>query len=98
MIVTPQIERLRTIEQLRAFVEGAEPVDYKSKDHTAAHEVDKACDGVSRLAMCAILRCQFDIHGDPRFVRLAGLSRSHLYNYARRAPTDEADDVGEDAS
>ena len=27
-----------------------------------------------------ILRRAFEVHGDPRFERLAGISRSHVYN------------------
>ena len=154
--MTLQTGRLRTMEQLRAFVEGAEAVDYEPKDRAAAYElvrralvrfdyhrlgradrgcvrayigkvcgfsaaqttrlirqqaqtgvvvdrrarnsgrpfgrvytpadirllaeVDEAYDGMSGLATCAVLRHQFEVHGDPRFERLAGLSRSHLYN------------------
>ena len=154
--MTLQTERLRTMEQLRAFVEGAEAVDYQPKDRAAAYElvrralvrfdyhrlgradrgcvrayigkvcgfsaaqttrlirqqaqtgvvadrrarnsgrpfatvytpadirllaeVDEAYDGMSGLATCAVLRRAFEAYGDPRFARLAGLSRSHLYN------------------
>ena len=56
--------------------------------------------GMSGLATCEILRREFEVHGDRRFERLAGLSRSHLNNLraarVARVP-DEADDVGEDA-
>ena len=37
MIVTLQTERLRTMEQVRAFVEGSEPVDYQPKDRASAY-------------------------------------------------------------
>ena len=154
--MTLQTERLRSMEQLRAFVEGSEPVDYEPKDRAAAYElvrrtlarfdyhllgradrgcvrayigkvcgfsaaqttrlirqhaetgaledrrarnsgrsfepvyapadirllaeVDEAYGGMSGLATCEVLRRAFHVHGDPRFERLAGLSRSHLYN------------------
>ena len=35
---------------------------------------------MSGLATCEILRRAFEVHGDPRFERLAGISRSHVYN------------------
>ena len=154
--MTLQTGRLRTMEQVRAFVEGSEPVDYKPKDRASAYafvrrtlvglrydrlgradrgcvrayigkvcgfspaqitrlvrqqaqtgvvedrrtrnsgrafervytmsdirllaEVDEAFGGMSALATCEVLRREFEVHGDPRFERLAGLSRSHLYN------------------
>ena len=37
MIVTVQAERLRTMEQVRAFVEGCEPVDHQPRDRAGAH-------------------------------------------------------------
>ena len=37
--MTLQTERLRTMEQLRAFVEGAEAVDCQPKDRAAAYEL-----------------------------------------------------------
>ena len=154
--MTLQTERLRTMEQVRAFVEGSGPVDYKPMDRASVYafvsralarfdyhllgradrgcarayirkacglspaqitrlirqqaetgavedrrgrnsgrpfetvygpadirllaEVDEAFEGMSGLATCEILRRQFAVHGDVRFERLAGLSRSHLYN------------------
>ena len=154
--MTLQTARLRTMEQVRAFVEGSEPVDYKPLDRASSYafvrgalarfdyhllgradrgcvrayirkvcgfspaqitrlirqqaetgavedrrgrnsgrpfetvygpadirllaEVDEAFMGMSGLATCEILRRQFEVHGDARFERLAGLSRSHLYN------------------
>ena len=156
MIVTLQIERLRTIEQLKAFVAGSAPVDCKPLDRESAYdfvrrtlvafdyhrqgkadrgcvrryivkvtglspaqltrlvadtprpapwwtcaratagdrsrrryrpidirllaEVDQAFGQMSGLATCEILRRAFEVHGDPRFERLAGISRSHVYN------------------
>ena len=156
MIVTLQTERLRTMEQVRAFVEGSEPVDYKPEDQAARYAfvrktavkfdyhllgradrgcvrayigkvcgfspaqisrllrqqaetgvvedrrarnsgrpfetvytpadirrlaaVDEAFGGMSGLATCEILRREFEVHGDARFERLAGISRSHVYN------------------
>ena len=154
--MTLQTERLRTMEQVRAFVEGSEPVDYKPQDRASAYafvrrtlvafhydrlgradrgcvrayigkvcgfspaqitrlvrqqaqtgvvedrrarnsgrafervytlpdirllaEVDEAFAGMSALATCEVLRREFEVHGDARFERLAGLSRSHVYN------------------
>ena len=154
--MTFQIERLRTIEQLEAFVSGSGPVDCKPLDRESAYdfarrtlvafdyhrlakadrgwvrryvvkvtglspaqltrlvarhaetgtvvalrarnngrpfetryrpidirllaEVDKAFGQMSELATCEILRRAFEVHGDPRFERLAGISRSHVYN------------------
>ena len=154
--MTLQTERLRTMERVRAFVEGSEPVDYQPKDRASAYafvrrtlvafdydrlgradrgcvrayigkvcgfspaqitrlvrqqaqtgvvedrrvrnsgrafervytlpdirllaEVDEAFGGMSALATCEVLRREFEVHGDARFERLAGLSRSHVYN------------------
>ncbi len=36
-MVSLQTERLRTVEQVRAFAEGSEPVDYKPKDRASAY-------------------------------------------------------------
>ena len=145
--MTLQIERLRTIEQLKAFVAGSAPMDCKPLDRESAYdfvrrtlvtfdyhrlgkadrgcvrryvvkvtgvspaqltrlvarlrarnsgrpfetryrpidirllaEVDEAFGQMSGLATCEILRRAFEVHGDPRFERLAGISRSHVYN------------------
>ena len=154
--MTLQTERLRTMEQVRTFVEGSEPVDYKPQDRASAYafvrrtlvafdygglaraergclrtyigkvcgfspaqitrlvrqqaetglvedrragnsgrpfetvytpadirllaDVDEAYGGMSGLGTCEILRREHEVHGDARFERLAGLSRSHLYN------------------
>ena len=154
--MTLRIERLRTIEQLEAFVAGSAPVDCKPLDGESAYdfvrrtlvafdyhrlgkadrgcvrrygvkvtalspaqlirlvsrhaetgavvdlrarssgrpfetrygpidirllaEVDEAFGQMSGLATCETLRRAFDVHGDPRFERLAGISRSHVYN------------------
>ena len=153
--MTLQTERLRSMEQVRAFVEGSEPVDYKPQDRAAAYAfvgrtaakfdyhllgradrgcvrayIGKVCGfspaqisrllkqhaetgavedrrarnsgrpfetvytpadirllavvdeafGMSALATCEILRREFEVHGDARFERLAGISRSHVYN------------------
>ena len=42
--------------------------------------VDEAFGGMSALATREVLRREFEVHGDPRFERLAGVSRSHMYN------------------
>ena len=153
--MTLQTERLRAMEQVRAFVEGSEPVDYKPKDQAERYafvrkaaakfdyhllgradrgcvraHIGKVCGfspaqisrllrrhaeagvvedrrarnsgrpfetvhthgdirllaavdeafGMSALATCEILRREFEVHGNPRFERLAGVSRSHVYN------------------
>lgn len=38
---------------------------------------------MSGLATCEVLRREYRVHEDSRFVRLATLSRSHLYNLRR---------------
>ena len=38
MIVTLQIERIRTIGQVATFVEASEPVDFQPTDRTGAYE------------------------------------------------------------
>ena len=43
-------------------------------------EVDEAFGQMWGLATCETLRRAFEVHGDPRFERLAGISRSHVYN------------------
>ena len=154
--MTLQTERLRTIEQLEAFVAGSAPADCKPLDRESAYdfvrrtlvafnyhrlrkadrgcvrryvvkvtalspaqltrlvarhaetgavvdlrarnsrrpfetrygpidirllaEVDEAFGQMSGLATCEILRRAFEVHVDPRFERLAGISRSHSYN------------------
>ena len=154
--MTLQTERLRTVEQVRAFVEGSEAVDYKPKNPGARYALvgktavkfdyhrlgradrdcgrayvgkmcgfspaqigrllrqqaetgvvedrrvrnsgrpfetvytpadirllavaDEAFGGMSGLATCEILRHEFEVHGDARFERLAGISRLHVYN------------------
>ena len=154
--MTLQLERLRTIEQLKAFVAGSAPVDCKPLDRASVYdfvrrtlvafdyhrlgkadrgcvrryvvkvtalsaaqltrlvarhaetgavvdlrarnsgrafetrygridirllaEIDEAFGQMSGLATCEILRRALEVHGDPRFERLAGISRSHVYN------------------
>ena len=43
-------------------------------------EVDEAFGQMSGRATCEILRRAFEVQGDPRFERLAGISWSHVYN------------------
>ena len=159
MIVSLQTERLQSLEQVRAFVEGSEPVGYQPRDRESAYgfvqrtlvsfgyhclgraerglirryigkvcgfsasqitrlirqqaqtgrvedrrewnsgrrferryrfndirllaEVDEAFGQMSGLATCEVLRREYRVHKDSRFVRLATLSRSHLYNLRR---------------
>ena len=56
---------------------------YRSEDIRLLAEVDEAFGQMSGLATCAILQREYRVHGDSRFPRLAGLSRSHLYNLRR---------------
>ena len=44
--MTLQTERLRTMEQIRAFVEGCESVDYKPEDCACAHAFVRRTDCV----------------------------------------------------
>ena len=37
MIVTLQTERIRTLEEVRTFVDGNEPVDFELADRESAH-------------------------------------------------------------
>lgn len=156
MIVTLQTERVRTLEQVRAFVEGSEAVDfagagregiyalvrrtlvrldyhrlgkpdkglvrrylgkvtglsraqltrligrhratgriedrrggpparpfarrYTRLDIRLLARVDAQLGQMSGMATRAVLRRQWEVFGDPRFERLAGLSNGHLYN------------------
>ncbi len=74
MIVDIQTRRLRTIGQLRAFVEGNEAVDFQPRDREEAYEQ------MSGLATREVLRRQFEVFGDARFERLATISNGHVYN------------------
>lgn len=56
---------------------------YGFEDIRLLAEVDEAFGQMSGLATCEILRREYRVHGDSRFVRLASLSRSHLYNLRR---------------
>ena len=38
MIVALQTERIRTVDQVRAFLDGSEPVDYLPQDRDDAYE------------------------------------------------------------
>ena len=40
MIVTLQTQRVRTLEQVRAFVEGSEAVDFAEGDREGAYHVN----------------------------------------------------------
>ena len=53
---------------------------YAPTDVRLLAEVDEAFGQMSGLATCEILRRAFEVHGGPRFERLAGISRSHVYN------------------
>ena len=60
MIVDIQTRRLRTIGQLRAFVEGNEAVDIR-----LLADVDEAYGQVSGLATHEVLRRQFEVFPAP---------------------------------
>ena len=85
--MTLQTERLRTIEQLEAFVAGSAPADCKPLDRESAYDFARrtlvAFDQMSGLATCETPRHAFEVHVDPRLERLAGISRSHVYNLRR---------------
>ena len=159
MIVTLQTERVRTLDQVRAFVEGSEAVDFTGADRESVYEfvrralvrldygrlgksdkglvrrylakvtglsraqltrligqhretgriedrrggtpacpferrytradirqlaaVDAAMGQMSGPATRALMRRQYEVFGDERFERLAGLSNGHLYNLRR---------------
>jgi len=53
---------------------------YTPADVRLLAAVDEAFGGMSALATREVLRREFEVHGDPRFERLAGISRSHMYN------------------
>ena len=56
---------------------------YVPPDIRLLAEVDEAFGQMSGLATCEILRQAFVVHEEPRFERLAGISRSHVYNLRR---------------
>ncbi len=58
---------------------------YTGADIRRLAEVDRAYGQMSGLATRAILRRQFEVFGDPRYQRLAGLSNGHLYNLRKSA-------------
>ena len=53
---------------------------YGPADIRLLADIDAAFGQMSGLATCEILRRAFEVHGDARFERLAGISRSHVYN------------------
>ena len=72
MIVTLRTQRVRTLEQVRAFLDGSEAVDFAG--------VDEQLGQMSGAATRKVLRRQWQVFGDPRFERLSELSNGHLYN------------------
>ena len=58
---------------------------YTGADVRLLAEVDRAYGQMSGLATREILRRQFEVFGDPRYQRLAGLSHGHLYNLRKSA-------------
>ena len=53
---------------------------YSGADIRLLAEVDEAFEQMSGLATREILRRQYEVFGDPRFVRLATISNGHIYN------------------
>ena len=113
MLVTLQTERVRTLDQVRAFVEGSEAVDFAGAERESVYEfvrralvrsgyerlgksdkglvrrytradirqlaaVDAALGQMSGPATRALMRRQYEVFGDERFERLAGLSNGHF--------------------
>ena len=128
MILSLDVERLRNPEQVRAFLDGNEPVDFQPVSRSEAYAfvsrmlsrfdytrlgksdrglvkafVGKAT-GLSRSqvtrlvgqfvktgqvvdrrrgATRQVMRREFEVYGDIRYVRLARISNGHLYNLRR---------------
>lgn len=59
------------------------PSRYTAEDIRLLAEVDAAHEDLSGPAVCHILRREFEVYGDGRFERLAGISASHIYNLRR---------------
>ena len=57
MIVALQTERIRTVDQVRAFLEGSEPVDYFPQDRDDAYEFVRRTLVRVGYALCANCRC-----------------------------------------
>jgi transposase InsO family protein len=53
---------------------------YRPADIALLARTDAAHEGLSGPAMCHILQREYQVHHQPEFERLAGLSVSHLYN------------------
>ena len=53
---------------------------YTAADIRLLAEVDEAFGQMSGVATCELLRRQYEVFGEVRFERLAGLSHSHVYN------------------
>ena len=70
--MTLRTQRVRTLEQVRAFLDGSEAVDFAG--------VDEQLGQMSGAATRKVLRRQWQVFGDPRFERLSELSNGHLYN------------------
>ena len=58
---------------------------YTAKDVELLVEMDRAHDDVCGAAIAHLLQRAHTIYGDPRYVRLADLSVSHLYNLRKSA-------------
>ncbi len=75
MIVTLQTERVRTLEQVRAFVEGSEPVDFAGAGR----------EGIYALVRRTLVRLDYHRLGKPEkglvrryLAKVTGLSRAQL--------------------
>ena len=66
MIVTLQTQRVRTLEQVRAFVEGSEAVDFVEGDHLSLHRDGrhlKEFKAVSPVGKQLVARAPLPCHG-----------------------------------
>ena len=81
MIVTPQIERTRTIEQIAAFVEANEPVEFQPADRASAYDSASqtlarlGCRAVDKPSKALLKRC---------LANTAGCSRAQLRHLIRQ--------------
>ena len=78
MILTLDTERLRTLDEVRAFLDGNGPVDFRRVDRDDAYELVRRTlvrfryGGLCGPATRRVLQRQFEVYGDIRFERLAG--------------------------
>ena len=78
MIVTLCTERIRTLDDIRAFLGGNEAADI------TPHDRDEAFGQLSGPATKRIPWRLYHVFGDERFKRLAGIPNGHIYNLRGR--------------